>query len=64
MNDDYQTMEITEHNNQIIKVNCDSIRDLEDFNPYSEWVEVNDINNNKIIVKKVNLLDYYVQLFP
>ena len=50
-------MEITEYNNQIIKVNCDSIRDLEDFNPYSEWVEINDINNNKIIVKKVNLLD-------
>ena len=57
LNDDYQTIEITEHNNQIIKVNCDSIRDLEDFNPYSEWCEVNDINNNKIIVKKVNLLD-------
>jgi hypothetical protein len=57
LNDENQTMEITEHNNQIIKVNCDSIRDLEDFNPYSEWIEINDINNNKIIVKKVNLLD-------
>ena len=57
LNDENQTMEITEHNNQIIKVNCDSIRDLEDFNPYSEWIEVNDINNNKIIVKHVNLLD-------
>ena len=57
LNDDNQTMEITEYNNQIIIVNCDSIRDLEDFNPYSEWVEVSDINKNKIIVKKVNLLD-------
>ena len=57
LNYENQTMEITEYNNQIIQVNCDSIRDLEDFNPYSEWVEVNDINNNKIIVKKVNLLD-------
>ena len=57
LNDENQTMEITEHNNQIIKVNCDSIRDLEDFNPYSEWCEINDINKNKIIVKKVNLLD-------
>ena len=57
LNDDNQTMEITEHNNQIIKVNCDAIRDLEDFNPYSEWVEINDVNKNKIIVKKVNLLD-------
>jgi len=57
LNDDNQTMEITEHNNQIIKVNCDAIRDLEDFNPYSEWVEISDINSNKIIVKKVNLLD-------
>lgn len=57
LNYENQTMEITEYNNQIIKVNCDSIRDLEDFNPYSEWVEVNDINNNKIIVKKINLLD-------
>ena len=57
LNDENQTMEITEHNNQIIKVNCDSIRDLEDFNPYSEWIEVNDINDNKIIVKHVNLLD-------
>ena len=57
LNDDNQTMEITEYNNQIIKVNCDSIRDLEDFNPYSEWCEVNDINKNKIIVQKVNLLD-------
>ena len=57
LNYENQTMEITEYNNQIIKVNCDSIRDLEDFNPYSEWVEVHDINNNKIIVKKINLLD-------
>ena len=57
LNYENQTMEITEYNNQIIKVNCDSIRDLEDFNPYSEWVEINDINNNKIIVKKVNLSD-------
>ena len=57
LNDENQTMEITEHNNQIIKVNCDAIRDLEDFNPYSEWCEINDINKNKIIVKKVNLLD-------
>ena len=57
LNDENQTMEITEHNNQIIKVNCDSIRDLEDFNPYSEWCEINDINKNKIIVKKINLFD-------
>ena len=57
LNDDHQTIEITEHNNQIIKVNCNSIRDLEYFNPYSKWIEVNDINNNKIIVKHANLFD-------
>lgn len=57
LNDENQTLDITEYNNQIIKVNCDSIRDLEDFNPYSEWVEIKDINQNKIIVKKVDLLD-------
>ena len=32
LNDDHQTIEITEHNNQIIKVKCNSIRDLEYFN--------------------------------
>jgi len=52
LNDENQTMEITEHNNQIIKVNCDAIRDLEDFNPYSEWCEINDININKEIKGK------------
>ena len=57
LNDENHTMEITEYKNQIIIVNCDCIRDLEDFNPYSEWCEISNINDEKILVKKVNLLD-------
>ena len=57
LNDEMHTLEITDKDNIIINVNSDTIRDLEDFNPYSEWCEIENINNNKIIVKKVNLLD-------
>ena len=57
LNDEMHTLEITDKENAIINVNSDTIRDLEDFNPYSEWCEIENINNNKIIVKKVNLLD-------
>ena len=57
LNDEMHTLEITDKDNTIINVNSDTIRDLEDFNPYSEWCEIENINNNKIIVKKVNLLD-------
>lgn len=57
LNDEMHTLEITDKDNTIINVNSDTIRDLEDFNPYSEWCEIENINNNKIIVKKGNLLD-------
>ena len=57
INDEMNTLEITDKDNNIIIVKSETIRDLEDFNPYSEWCEIEDINQNKIIVKKVNLLD-------
>lgn len=57
LNDEMNTLEITDKSNNIIKVNSDSIRDLEDFNPYSEWCQIEDINNNKIIVRKIDLVD-------
>ena len=57
LNDEMHSLEITDKDNKIIKVNSETIRDLEDFNPYSEWVEIENTNLNKIIVKKVNLLD-------
>ena len=57
LNDEMHTLKITDKDNTIINVNSDTIRDLEDFNPYSEWCEIENINNNKIFVKKVNLLD-------
>ena len=37
LNDEMHTLEITDKDNTIINVNSDTIRDLEDFNPYSEW---------------------------
>ena len=57
LNDEMHTLEITDKDNNIIKINSDSIRDLEDFNIYSEWCEIGDINNNKIIVRKKDLID-------
>ena len=57
LNDEMHTLEITDKDNKIINVNSETIRDLEDFNPYSEWVEIENVNLNKIIVKKVNLVD-------
>ena len=57
LNDELTSLEITDINNEIIKVTSDSIRDLEDFNLYNEWVEVEDIKNNKIIVRKIDLMD-------
>ena len=57
LNDEVNTFEITDKDNKIININSETIRDLEDFNPYSEWCEIENINLNKIIVKKVNLLD-------
>ena len=57
LNDEMHTLEITDKDNIIINVNSDTIRDLEDFNPYSEWCEIENINKNKIIVKKGNLLE-------
>ena len=57
LNDEMHTLEITDKDNNIIIVKSETIRDLEDFNPYSEWCEIENINLNKIIVKKVNLVD-------
>ena len=57
LNDEMHTLKITDKNNNIIEVNSDIIRDLEDFNIYSEWCEIEDINNNKIVVKKKDLVD-------
>ena len=51
------TLKITDKDNKIIIVNSEIIRDLEDFNPYNEWCEIENINLNKIMVKKVSLLD-------
>ena len=57
LNDEMHSLEITDKDNTIINVNSETIRDLEDFNPYSEWCEIENVNLNKIIVKKMNLLD-------
>ena len=57
LNDEMHILEITDKSNNIIKINSDSIRDLEDFNIYSEWCEIEDINNTKIIVRKKDLID-------
>ena len=57
LNDEMHTLEITDKDNNIIKINSDSIRDLEDFNVYSEWCEIEDIRNDKIIVRKKDLVD-------
>ena len=57
LNDEMNTLKITDKDNKIIIVNSEIIRDLEDFNPYNEWCEIENINLNKIMVKKVNMLD-------
>ena len=57
LNDEMHTLKITDKSNNIIEVSSDNIRDLEDFNVYSEWCEIEDINNNKIFVKKKDLVD-------
>ena len=57
LNDEMNTLKITDKDNKIIIVNSEIIRDLEDFNPYNEWCEIENINLNKIMVKKVSLLD-------
>lgn len=59
LNDERYTLEITNKEKLQINVPIESIRDIDDFNPYSEWCEIktkaND--NSKIIVKKMDLQD-------
>lgn len=61
LNDDSRILEITNKEKVQINVPIENIRDIDDFNPYSEWCEIkakdNNNNSTKIIVKKMDLQD-------
>ena len=50
-------LKIIDKNDNNIVINFNIIDDLEVCNVYNEWCEIEDINNNKIIVRKKDLVD-------